>query len=100
MPLPITRPSVTITIEDRYNTQKVGGAYDAKSVKTKQGDRMPVLSSDGVGAAILESEWTKAGFEIKTPIMISTFKDVPVTGDNSKELSMLLTGFTNKKYKP
>jgi len=30
MPIPTERQSIDVTLEERYATQKVGGAYDAK----------------------------------------------------------------------
>jgi hypothetical protein len=32
---PTERPSIATTLADRYATQKVGGAYDAKEVKNQ-----------------------------------------------------------------
>lgn len=94
----IERKSLTLTLEDRYLSQKCGGAYDAKSVVTKQGDRMPILASDGVSSAITETRWTNPNFLIKASTMQTELKDA--SGDQSKQLSIFLQGFSNKKYKP
>jgi len=34
MPTPVDRKSLTTSLEDRYNTQKAGGSFDAKIANT------------------------------------------------------------------
>jgi hypothetical protein len=99
MPIQQDRPSITTTLEERYASQEVGGAYDAKSIQTAQGSRMPIVSSDGTGPAITETQWTNPNFLVKEAMQQTEFKDA-LDGQTSKQLSSMLQGFSNKKYKP
>lgn len=49
MPTPVNRESLNKSLEQRYETQKVGGAFDAKKA-----------TPDIFGQ--LEKQWTKPGF--------------------------------------
>jgi hypothetical protein len=60
---PTERPSLQTSLEQRYATQKVGGAYDAKQVKTqpidfglqdKQFEDPAVLAPDNFNAKALD----------------------------------------------
>ena len=102
MPIQTERPSLKLGLLERYNTQKCGGAYDAKSITGIAGTRMPVYSSDGNGTCLASRMWTGTNFLVKMPTGESEFNDVPkgFQGLISKELSIYIQGFTNKKYKP
>lgn len=105
MPTTLTneRPSLETTLEKRYLSQKCGGAYDAKEIRTKFGDRMPIYSSDGTGTSLVEVEWSKPNFAVKMPQMAdSEYNDVPPgeSGLKSKEVSKYIKGFTSVKYHP
>lgn len=98
MPIPTERPSTTTSLEDRYNSQKCGGAYDAKSVQTKQGARMPILDASGNGPASTENQWTNPNFLVKASPQQTELKEC--ADNTSKQLSVHMKGFSNKKYKP
>ena len=72
---PTPRPSLKTSLEQRYKTQKCGGAYDAKSVKSEPGSRTPIPSSDGVSATISDAMWTKPNFAVKAAILQTEFND-------------------------
>lgn len=93
MPNPITRESLTMGLEDRYKKSHVGGAFDAKSIHTTVGDVVPTDPSNGSGVA--DSTFRQGGFVVRQNT--TGFKDVDST--TSKELSVLLKGFSNKRYK-
>lgn len=99
MPIPVERESTTHTLEERYASQRCGGAYDAKSVQTAQGSRMPILDSAGVSSAITETQWTNPNFLVKVSPQQTELKEC-LDGEKSKQLSILMQGFTNRKYKP
>ena len=93
MPNPITRESLTVGLEDRYTKSKVGGAFDAKAIHTTAGD---VVSTDPTnGSGVADTQFRQGGFTIKQNT--TGFKDVD--SNSSKELSVLLKGFSNKRYK-
>jgi len=80
---PTARPSTENNLAQRYNSQKAGGAYDAKTIG-KWGLHAPVENS-------LQSRfWTPLGFRVK--MNSSEF--------NNPGGSMYLQGHTTKKYKP
>ena len=79
MPLPLNRESLNKGLSERYATQHVGGAFDAKKA-----------TPDIFGQ--LEKDWTKTGFAKR--------------GDEglgleygAKGQSIYLDGFNNKPYK-
>lgn len=80
MPTPINRESLNKSLEERYASQKVGGAFDAKQA-----------TPDIFGT--LEKKWTKAGF------VDSLEEKLGVEGSQSKKGSFFIQGFSNKKYK-
>lgn len=75
------RPSLIKTLEDKYKTEYVGGAYDAK---------LPTPDIFG----LQEKYWTTAGF-------VSANLEQLGTGGTKKIEDSLYRqgGFTNKKYK-
>jgi hypothetical protein len=79
MPTPLNRESLNKSLEERYKTQKVGGAFDAKKA-----------TPDIFGQ--LEKDWTKAGF--------AKLGDEGLGLEyGAKGQSIYLNGFNNKKYK-
>lgn len=90
---PIDRTSLTVNLENRYSTQRCGGAYDAKSVVTKQSGRMPILGADGISSALTETRWTNENFLVQTPFMKTELKESSLNFLDS-------LGFSNRKYKP
>lgn len=79
MSTPFNRESLNKSLEERYKTQKVGGAFDAKKA-----------TPDIFGQ--LEKDWTKPGFASggEEGLGIEGIK---------KGKSLYLNGFNNKKYK-
>jgi hypothetical protein len=99
MPTQTERPSTSVSLEDRYKSQKCGGSYDAKSIQTSTGARMPILDASGNGPASTETQWTNPNFLVKAPILQTELKDCS-NEQSSKQLSIHMKGFTNKRYKP
>jgi len=92
------RPSLTKTLEDRYATQRAGGAFDVK--KTLGTPGTSPAAGTVIDAASLNgtSYQSPNGFEVKVPMGITQLKDAQ--GTTSKELSLYIRGFSNVKYKP
>lgn len=90
---PTQRPSLQISLEERYNTQKAGGAYDAKSIETAQGQRMPIYAPDGISPSLIERQWTVPNFLVKESFGTEEFND--------RALNMAASsGVSTKRYKP
>lgn len=88
----IDRPSLDKTLETRYATQQVGGAYDAKNIVTQGGN--PV----SLGGSTFDTNYTVTkGFKTKMTTGVTELKDA--AGTRSKQLSLYMQGFNNKKYK-
>lgn len=68
-----SRPSMSKTLEQRYASQKVGGAFDAKAAGTAHVNNLSDEFSDG---------FTKGGSETNLP----------------KKESVFLKGHSTKKY--
>jgi hypothetical protein len=97
MPTPINRESLNKSLEQRYSSQKFGGAFNAKDINTKD-DSITV----GPNPSAKGQEFTidKGGFRVKQPLGLSNLADVPDRRNStSKSLSSLVKGFNNKKYK-
>ena len=99
MPTPLNRESLNKSLEERYKTQKVGGAFDAKDINTKP-DSI-TLSADGSHS--INGQFftiTNGGFRVKQPLGLSDLADVPDRiNSTSKRLSNNLIGFNNIKYR-
>jgi hypothetical protein len=81
------RPSTTISLADRYASQKVGGAYNAKLAGTST-DFSPQASRYD----------TTGNFVVDQQLGVSNFKGT--TNQNYKEISLLAQGLSNYKYDP
>lgn len=81
MPTPIERQSLDMSLEDRYNTQHVGGAFDAKK------DTPDIFGFQ-------EKMWTKAGFTK------GGNEQLGVGGRKKYDKSIYNQGISTKKYKP
>ena len=99
MPTPLNRESLNKSLEERYKTQKVGGAFDAKDINTKP-DSI-TLSADGSHSSKGQQfTITNGGFRVKQPLGLSDLADVPDRiNSTSKRLSDNLIGFNNIKYR-
>jgi hypothetical protein len=88
----IDRPSLEKNLETRYETQPVGGAYNAKDI-VRQGGNVVSL-----GGSTFETNYTVTkGFKTKMATGVTELKDA--TGARSKQLSLYMQGFNNKPYK-
>jgi hypothetical protein len=92
MPNPISRDSLVKTLEDRYNTQSAGGAFNAKKIDTVAGNIVP---TDRSAVNVQDTIYREGGFKIK--YTKTGFKDV--MGYVSRQLSQYIKGFNNKRYK-
>jgi len=99
MPTPLNRESLNKSLEERYKTQKIGGAFNAKDINTKP-DSI-TLSADGSHSSKGQQYTiTEGGFRVKQPLGLSDLADVPDRKNStSKRLSNNLIGFNNKKYR-
>jgi len=99
MPTPLNRESLNKSLEERYKTQKVGGAFDAKDINTKP-DSI-TLSADGSHSSNGQQfTITKGGFRVKQPLGLSDLSDVPDRKNStSKQLSSYTKGLDTRKYK-
>ena len=93
---PTTRPSLTITLEDRYNTQKVGSAFDVK--KTLGGPGTVPAPGTTINATSLNGKefQNPDGFEVGVSTGMTQLEDAQ--GNTSKQLSVYMSGFSDQKY--
>ena len=99
MPIPLNRESLNKGLEERYKTQRIGGAFNAKDINTKP-DSI-TLSADGSHSSKGQQYTiTEGGFRVKQPLGLSDLADVPDRiNSTSKRLSNNLIGFNNIKYR-
>ena len=83
MPTPIQRDSLTVGLEQRYNTQQAGGAFDAKKAGTS-------TAPSSIQAKQFENSDT---FVVDEQQGVSDFKN---DGNN---LSVYVQGLDTTKYK-
>jgi hypothetical protein len=90
MPNTFSRDSLVKTLEDRYKTQSVGGAFNARSIQTNSG---AVVKTN---ASIQNTLYNKdGGFTVK-----QTQTDYKAVGDNqSVNVSSLSKGLNTTRYK-
>jgi hypothetical protein len=85
MPNAVARPSLTTTLADRYETQPVGGAFDARDIVE--------VGVDALFASMQGSQFqVKNGFLTKEQQGISDFKN------DGKDLSQYVAGLDTSKY--
>lgn len=93
----ISRDSLVKTLEDRYKTQSVGGAFNARKINTKE-DTISIQSTPSYNGQQYTID--KGGFRVKQPVGLSNYKDVPDRlNSSSKMTSALVKGLNTKKYK-
>lgn len=91
-----TRPSLTKTIEERYATQRCGGAFDVKKVLGNPGyspQTGTIIDAVSIPGNKFQSP---VGFEVKVPQGQTQLKDAQ--SSPSKEISIYLSGFNNVRY--
>lgn len=98
MPTPNPRPSLTTDLATRYQNQRAGGAFDVK--KTLGAPGTEPASGTTIDAVSMQgaSFQSPNGFEVKVKQGDTQMKDAQ--GTTSKQLSLYMQGFSNKKYKP
>ena len=102
MPTPSNRPSLETDLESRYSNQRVGSAFDVKKLlkepgsSPQSGERMPINGNEHLVSV--------DDFAVKAKVGITEFLDAleanTTTSPSSKEMSLFMRGFTNKKYRP
>ena len=93
MPTPMIRPSLTKTLEQRYASQRTGGAFNVKSVlNVKAGAVIDATSAQG------QEFQSPNGFQVGRLPGNTQMKDAQ--GSASKQLSRYIKGFSNIRYKP
>jgi hypothetical protein len=97
VPTPITRPSLTTTLDQRYANQKAGGAFDVKKTLGAPGST-PVAGST-IDATSIQAQRFQApnGFEVKAGQEGSQFIDVQSGGNSGT--STYIKGIDTTKYK-
>lgn len=97
MPIPTERPSLSKDLATRYASQREGGAFDVKDRLGAPGSR-PV-----VGTAVDNTSMNGQTFQSPNGFVVGAnsgqtqMKDAQ--GTVSKQLSMYIRGFSNRKYK-
>lgn len=102
MPTPNERPSLTKDLASRYATQRAGGAFEVKQrLKSpgsapQSGDRMPIDGNERLYSA--------DDFAVKQILGLTELLDAQEANTSpspkSKEMSLYIRGFNNRKYKP
>ena len=89
MATPTERPSLTKTLEQRYEEQKSGGAFDAKNITT---DGHASLDKAG-NSSFQSAQYTPSGFKTRMQTMVTELKETA--------LNWIATqGHTTRRYKP
>jgi hypothetical protein len=91
MPIPTPRPSLTNCLVERYDTQRAGGAFDAKNIPTVAGTRG---SAGGLGFGLQEVQFTIPLFRIASWAYMqqSDFRN------DGNDLSIYVQGLDTTKY--
>ena len=100
MPTPSDRPSLTKTLEQRYATQHAGGAFNVKERLGGPGAppiaRMPVDGNEVL--------YSVDDFKVKAMQGVTELLDAieanSTSAPRSKELSLYIRGFSNRRYRP
>ena len=102
MPQPSNRPSLTTDLASRYAKQHAGGAFEVKQRlkppgnSPQTGDRMPIDGNERL--------YSEDDFAVKQVGGITELLDAKeantTSSPRSKELSLYIRGFNNRKYKP
>ena len=88
----VKRESEKIGLADRYERDRIGGAFDAKTGVKTDGS-----NSNAIGDSLSDTTYTTTkGFKIKMAQGQTEFKDV--NGESSRQLSKYIKGFNNRRY--
>lgn len=85
MPTPTERPSLTTDLQTRYNTQRAGGAFDAKQAGTPTSPQ-----------SLQEAQFENTDTFVKPIQGVSNF--IGANQPNYKEVSILAQGIDVRKY--
>lgn len=98
MPTPVPRPSLTTDLEQRYDNQHVGGTFDVKKTLGAPGT-VPAAGTTIDATSLNGAQFQSPnGFEVRVQPQQTQLKDAQ--GTTSKQLSLYMQGFSNKKYHP
>lgn len=102
MPNPADRPSLTKDLASRYASQHAGGAFEVKQrlkapgSSPQAGERMPIDGNERLYSA--------DDFSVKQAIGVTELLDAQeantTSSPKSKEISLYIRGFSNRRYKP
>ncbi len=93
----ISRDSLIKTIEDRYDTQSAGGAFNAQKINTSS-DSISLQSDPSYSGQKYTTD--KGGFRVKQPIGVSNYAGVSDgLNSRSKIVSSLAKGLNTDRYK-
>jgi hypothetical protein len=98
MPNPVTRPSLTTTLDQRYATQRAGEAFDVKAVLGQPGTIPPageVIDAASQNGANFQSP---NGFQVRVMPQISQL--LAVQSNDTKGLSTYVNGLDTTRYHP
>ena len=91
MPNPTVRPSLTISLSQRYATQKVGGAFDDRNIPTQPRQR----GSEGcLGLGLQEVLYTIPLYRIASSAFLMQSDFI----NSGKDLSIYVKGLDNRPY--
>jgi len=79
-----------LTLLERYSKQHTGGAFEVKDAITNGGHQSLTLNGE---LSFQSSKFTPTGFKTKIQPMVSEYKQLSLNFLDT-------TGFSNKKYKP
>lgn len=95
--MPENRPSLTKDIEQRYSSQRAGGAFDVKDTLGTPNTSVPagkLIDATSMNATQFQSP---AGFETKVPIQQSRFLVVQSNGGSG--VSRYVKSLDNRRYR-
>ena len=87
-----TRPSISNTLDQRYNNQRAGGAFNVKRTLESYS---PGVVNDSLSAQASEFQ-SPAGFVVKSQSGGTQFKEAQ--GTQSKQLSRYVNKLDNRRY--
>jgi len=102
MPTPSERPSLSKNLEERYATQRAGGAFEVKQrlkppgQAPQTGDRMPI---DGNEALVSVDDFAVKPMQGVTELLDAIEANAS-PAPKSKELSLYIKGLDTRRYAP
>jgi hypothetical protein len=92
MPNPIDRPSLKVSLSQRYATQHVGGAFDDRNIPTVAGTRG---AAGGLGFGLQETQFTIPLFRIGAWAFLQQSDFI----NEGNDLSIYVQGLDTTPYK-